>query len=175
MRSSGRQRKLRDDEATTTLDRRPRSRRRASLPAQRHSDGSAFSPRPARLRLSQPRKPPHDTRGRFTSLRGNKNRPPTKVAVTNPRGQLVQTVNGVETDLTINASSVPTPESTPKSFIARDASAPQSQDKRVLRSQDGGSRLKSDLSIYFPNYEDVIYGAQAEEGKSAHQKAWSIH
>ncbi|MCJ1306516.1 hypothetical protein MMC25_000159 [Agyrium rufum] len=37
-------------------------------------------------------------------------------------------------------------------------------DKRTLRSQDGGSRSKSELSLYFPNYEDIISTApkQAE-------------
>ena len=31
-----------------------------------------------------------------------------------------------------------------------------SQDKRTLRSQDGRIRPKSDLSIYFPNFDDII-------------------
>ncbi|KAH0562460.1 hypothetical protein GP486_002852 [Trichoglossum hirsutum] len=29
-------------------------------------------------------------------------------------------------------------------------------DKRKLRSQDGGARFKSDLSLYFPGYEEII-------------------
>ncbi|KAI9784805.1 MAG: hypothetical protein M1839_001535 [Geoglossum umbratile] len=29
-------------------------------------------------------------------------------------------------------------------------------DKRMLRSQDGGARFKSDLSLYFPGYEEII-------------------
>ena len=29
-------------------------------------------------------------------------------------------------------------------------------DKRTLRSQDGGSRSRSELSLYFPNYEELI-------------------
>jgi len=33
------------------------------------------------------------------------------------------------------------------------------EDKRTLRSQDGGSRLKSELSIYFQNYDDIINDA----------------
>ncbi|KAG8623733.1 hypothetical protein KVT40_008709 [Elsinoe batatas] len=32
----------------------------------------------------------------------------------------------------------------------------KSEDKRTLRSHDDGGRLKSELALYFPNYEDVI-------------------
>lgn len=29
-------------------------------------------------------------------------------------------------------------------------------DKRILRSHDGGSRSKSELSLYFPNYDELV-------------------
>ncbi|KAI9811345.1 MAG: hypothetical protein M1827_005505 [Pycnora praestabilis] len=32
----------------------------------------------------------------------------------------------------------------------------QQSDKRTLRSQDGGSRFKSDLSLYFPGYDEMV-------------------
>ncbi|KAI9835718.1 MAG: hypothetical protein M1819_001895 [Sarea resinae] len=35
-------------------------------------------------------------------------------------------------------------------------------EKRTLRSQDGGSRFKSDLSLYFPGYEEIIAGEPKE-------------
>ncbi|KAI9860715.1 MAG: hypothetical protein M1824_003006 [Vezdaea acicularis] len=35
-------------------------------------------------------------------------------------------------------------------------SSETANDKRKLRSQDGGSRFKSDLSLYFPAYEEMI-------------------
>ena len=38
-------------------------------------------------------------------------------------------------------------------------------DKRALRSQDGGSRSKSELSLYFPNYEELIGNEPKEPGK----------
>ena len=38
-------------------------------------------------------------------------------------------------------------------------------DKRTLRSQDGGSRSKSELSLYFPNYEEFINNEPKEVGK----------
>ena len=38
-------------------------------------------------------------------------------------------------------------------------------DKRTLRSQDGGSRSKSELSLYFPNYEELISNEPKESGR----------
>ena len=38
-------------------------------------------------------------------------------------------------------------------------------DKRTLRSQDGGSRSKSELSLYFPNYEELIGNEPKEPGE----------
>lgn len=35
--------------------------------------------------------------------------------------------------------------------------AQKKEEKRTLRSQDEGPRLKSDLATYFPNYEDVMF------------------
>ncbi|KAF2146666.1 uncharacterized protein K452DRAFT_355139 [Aplosporella prunicola CBS 121167] len=90
-------------------------------------------------------------------------RPPTKVTVTQPHGGLVQTTNGVQTSLDIREDDVPSNSATPKpegtgALLVPGSGPPQSQDKRTLRSQDGGSRLKSDLAIYFPNYDEVISG-----------------
>lgn len=39
-------------------------------------------------------------------------------------------------------------------------------DKRMLRSHDGVSRSKSELSLYFPNYEDLINNEPKATGKS---------
>ena len=39
-------------------------------------------------------------------------------------------------------------------------------DKRALRSHDGGSRSKSELSLYFPNYEEFISNEPKELGES---------
>lgn len=40
----------------------------------------------------------------------------------------------------------------------------RSQDKRTLRSQDEGSRLKSELSTYFPNFEQIMTDAPQQPG-----------
>ncbi|MCJ1482742.1 hypothetical protein MMC06_002908 [Schaereria dolodes] len=42
-------------------------------------------------------------------------------------------------------------------------------DKRALRSQDGGSRSKSELSLYFPNYEELISNEPKESGRAPFQ------
>ena len=38
-------------------------------------------------------------------------------------------------------------------------------DKRTLRSQDGGSRSRSELALYFPNYDELIGNEPKETGK----------
>lgn len=47
------------------------------------------------------------------------------------------------------------PTSSPISDTPATASAQQA-DKRALRSHDGGSRLRSELALYFPNYEEIM-------------------
>ncbi|KAL1631517.1 hypothetical protein SLS54_000278 [Diplodia seriata] len=89
-------------------------------------------------------------------------RPPTKVTVTQPHGGLVQATNGVQTQLDLRDDDVPSQSATPKPDAQ--GGLPVPQDKRTLRSQDGGSRLKSDLAIYFPNYDDVIAGVERKSG-----------
>ncbi|KAK7545641.1 something about silencing, SAS, complex subunit 4-domain-containing protein [Phyllosticta citricarpa] len=92
-------------------------------------------------------------------------RPPTEVTVTQPHGGLAQTTNGVQSSLNVphdpssSAIATPRPDAQRVQLVPGPASA-QSQDKRSLRSHDGGSRLKSDLAIYFPNYDEVIAGTE---------------
>jgi hypothetical protein len=47
----------------------------------------------------------------------------------------------------------------------RSQAASNPDESRSLRSKAGGSRLKSDLATYFPNFEDVISGVTPEPGK----------
>lgn len=44
----------------------------------------------------------------------------------------------------------------------------QGNDKRSLRSQDGGSRSKSELSLYFTNYEHMLSLEPAKPGTHAY-------
>lgn len=95
-------------------------------------------------------------------------RPPTKITVTQPHGELLRITNGVAAPLGIDADAVPstTPTPRPSSSAGKQPgpASTTSQDKRSLRSHDGGSRLKSDLAIYFFNYDDVIAGVPQPPG-----------
>jgi hypothetical protein len=111
-------------------------------------------------------------------------RPPTKITVTQPHGELFRVTNGVAAPLGIDADDVPSarPTSRPGSSgkLAAPPAAPaptstaSSQDKRSLRSHDGGSRLKSDLAIYFSNYDDIIAGVPKPAGMSPAQVALDV-
>jgi hypothetical protein len=105
-------------------------------------------------------------------------RPPTKIVVTQPHGELQRITNGVAAPLGIDADDVHLVGSTPRpgssgKLAALPISAPasttssQAQDKRSLRSHDGGSRLKSDLAIYFSNYDDIIAGVPKPAGMAS--------
>jgi hypothetical protein len=91
-------------------------------------------------------------------------RPPTKITVTQPHGELLRITNGVSAPLGIDADDVPSAASTPRPGSAEKLPA-SSTDKRSLRSHDGGSRLKSHLAIYFYNYDDIIAGVPKEDGR----------
>lgn len=99
-------------------------------------------------------------------------RPPTKVVHREPHGELVRITNGVQTLLDIDADDVPSGRSTPrpgsagKLAVPGPTSDPKSKDRRSLRSSDGGSRLKSDLAVYFSSYDDVIAGLPKPSGAS---------
>lgn len=96
-------------------------------------------------------------------------RPPSKLVVKEPYGIVQQTINGVDTDLKI---------ATGEHLSVADASllglkatqqvtlesSNQPKEKRVLRSQDGASRTRSDLAHFFPDYEEVVFGQPKEPG-----------
>jgi hypothetical protein len=97
-------------------------------------------------------------------------RPPTKITVTQPHGDLLRITNGVAAPLGIAADDVPSARSTPRPGSAgklAPASVSSSTDKRSLRSHDGGSRLKSDLAVYFASYDDIIAGVPKAAGTCA--------
>jgi len=100
-------------------------------------------------------------------------RPPTKVTVTQPHGELLRITNGVPRELGIGADDVPSGASTPiahgrgATLGVPATTAATATDKRSLRSQDGGSRLKSDLATYFANYDDIMAGVPKTPGTSS--------
>lgn len=50
--------------------------------------------------------------------------------------------------------------------IKKPLEAIKQEEKRTLRSQDGGSRSKSELASYFPNYDDIVSDKPKEPGKN---------
>ena len=48
--------------------------------------------------------------------------------------------------------------------VAVNGSVSEKSDRRTLRSHDGGSRSKSELALYFPNYDDFINPEPQENG-----------
>lgn len=98
-------------------------------------------------------------------------KPPTKLMVAQPHGNLLETVNGVRTVLDVAEDDLPLPRSgrntaSPEK-LPKPAPTPQQitkqEDKRSLRSHDEGPRLKSELATYFPNYEDIIFDVEKEQ------------
>jgi hypothetical protein len=100
-------------------------------------------------------------------------KPPSKITIDEPHGQLVETINGVRTELNLDEDDLlrpsPKPERiqratrSPVPAPAPTKDAQKKEDKRTLRSQDDGPRLKSELAIYFPNYEDIMFDVPREE------------
>ena len=92
------------------------------------------------------------------------------VTQTQVRGTVPQPVNGVRKLLDIEEDELAgglaplKPNKRPKTPVQGSRETPGKQEeKRTLRSQDDGPRLKSDLAIYFPNYEDIIFDTPREE------------
>jgi len=145
---------------------------RSDLPLARADDNSRDRrPTPARTHSSRKRPAAALDDADATDT----TRPPTKITVTRPHGDLVRITNGVPAALDMHADDVPSARSTPRPgssseklaappAVPAPASTASSQDKRSLRSHDGGSRLKSDLAVYFGNYDDIIAGVPKETG-----------
>ncbi|WPH02307.1 Hypothetical protein R9X50_00516900 [Acrodontium crateriforme] len=109
------------------------------------------------------------TLDRFAIVQASPLKPPANVAVEIPHDSLVSTANGIRTTLKpteqddkarghANAIQSKAPVAPPKP--AR--SAEKKEEKRTLRSQDDGPRLKSELATYFPNYEEIMFDAPKE-------------
>jgi len=95
--------------------------------------------------------------------------PPTNVTIERPYGQLVEALNGVravldsdEDDLATRSSATRTPSRLSHTDGKPPTATRQKEDKRTLRSQDEGPRLKSELATYFPNYEDIVFDVKKE-------------
>lgn len=95
-------------------------------------------------------------------------KPPNRLTLSQPGGRLHETINGVTHALDVDGDAtelgLPTPRNTtPASTTTSKPALARKEEKRTLRSQDEGPRLKSELAVYFPNYEDVIFDAPKED------------
>jgi hypothetical protein len=85
---------------------------------------------------------------------------PQTVPAQQPPRTKPPTTNGTRLRLTVRDPNLSSGASTPKSRNATPQPsgnmASSSKETRTLRSKDGGLRLKSDLSLYFANYEDIL-------------------
>lgn len=101
--------------------------------------------------------------------------PPNRVTLAEPHGQLIETVNGVRSELDIAeddaleeaekedldtpSKAVPASEPIP---AAQPVEKRKKEERRSLRSRDDGPRLKSELAVYFGNYEDIMFESTVE-------------
>ena len=97
--------------------------------------------------------------------------PPVRITVAEPHGQLIETVNGVRAELEAEQDDTLVEDEgdvtdTPSRPVAAPAKEPEpesadqpaakrkKEERRSLRSRDDGPRLKSELAVYFGNYEE---------------------
>ena len=105
--------------------------------------------------------------------------PPVRITVAEPHSQLIETVNGVRAELEAEqddtlAGNEADVTDTPSRPVAAPGKEPEpepadqpagkrkNEERRSLRSRDDGPRLKSELAVYFGNYEDIMFDTPAE-------------
>lgn len=60
--------------------------------------------------------------------------------------------------------------------VTKSAGSVKKIDKRILRSHDGGSRSRSELALYFPNYDELVSIEDKNPGMVLEKVQWlSIH
>src|SRR5579862_3879535 len=98
-----------------------------------------------------------------TALRTNK---PPKNIVTPPDSAVSRTTNDDDDHARLKFKRKHRNDASKANKIAKTIDPEQMCpiDKRKLRSQDGGARFKSDLSLYFPGYEEIIGNEPKEPG-----------
>ncbi|KAI7280681.1 hypothetical protein KC345_g4593 [Hortaea werneckii] len=145
-----------------------------AIPNSTDDDGFDESDRPAKKRKLSIRQKQTTLDAHFAPFSQSPNgagvvattKPPTKVTVAQPHGQLVETLNGVRAPLDVKQDDLPTAKSPerlpPQPKPVNKAVENKREEKRTLRSQDEGPRLKSELATYFPEYEDVVFGTDRE-------------
>ncbi|KAI7086260.1 hypothetical protein KC356_g5187 [Hortaea werneckii] len=145
-----------------------------AIPNSTDDDGFDESDRPAKKRKLSIRQKQTTLDAHFAPFSQSPNgagvgatpKPPTKVTVAQPHGRLVETLNGVRAPLDVKQDDLPTAKSPerlpPQPKPVNKAVENKKEEKRTLRSQDEGPRLKSELATYFPEYEDVVFGTDKD-------------
>ncbi|KAI6802706.1 hypothetical protein KC332_g6453 [Hortaea werneckii] len=145
-----------------------------AIPNSTDDDGFDESDRPAKKRKLSIRQKQTTLDAHFAPCSQSPNgagvgatpKPPTKVTVAQPHGQLVETLNGVRAPLDVKQNDLPTAKSPerlpPQPKPVTKAVENKKEEKRTLRSQDEGPRLKSELATYFSEYEDVVFGTDKD-------------
>lgn len=144
----------------------------APISSHHHSNNADDTPsslldtdgRPGKRRKIEIRGPKQSTLDDWASKHASQSKPPTKVTVTQPHGQLVETLNGVKTELYLDGddlasglNDIATSSRVLQPANGSNVPVAKQEDKRTLRSQEQGPRLKSELAIYFEKYEDIIF------------------
>jgi hypothetical protein len=102
-------------------------------------------------------------------------RPPTKIIVAQPNGELLQTTNDVQRRLNATENGIASQASTPRPDTVNGAKNGKTPvEARSLRSKDVGSRLKSELSKFFPEYDDVMNDVPESPGMSPAVRCWAV-
>jgi hypothetical protein len=161
---------------------RPQSSRDKKEPTTTPDDGMFRDGRPAKKRKLEIRAGPKqqtlDSLGFFNRSAATTTtpvQPPNRVTLAEPHGQLIETVNGVRSALDIDeddalenaekeevdtpSKAIPASEPIP---AAQPVEKRKKEERRSLRSRDDGPRLKSELAVYFGNYEEIMFETPVE-------------
>ena len=80
-----------------------------------------------------------------------------------PRPKNASTTNGVQAEtLTNGDANVEHAQLPPR--VTTSGQPPKELERRALRSHNGGSRCRSDLALYFPNYDEFISNEPQDTG-----------
>ena len=84
----------------------------------------------------------------------------TKITVTQPHSQLLRSTNGLKRRLEVDEDGIASQASTPRpdspNGLKTPADSASKAESRSLRSKHAASRLKSELSKFFPEYDDIM-------------------
>lgn len=96
----------------------------------------------------------------------------TQDAVTSrPPDHPLQYINGFTTTTSTSHNAQTTIKA--NNLTINTTHAPNKAEKRSLRSHDGGSRSKSELALYFPNYDELVSIEPKEPGESS-MPFWTV-